>query len=395
MTAKKDRVVVSFGKWLEAQLDEQPLQNTEVAYDAAIELKSDPAELPGSLRSQQPRVGLDIGHAETRVILPGRDSDRAPRTVTLPTWLGYSPDDNAPVRHTSIGNRALSRRHRMDLVNPLRVGPHGDAQVWGDFAAALRSQYEDSPDDTRTWGVISCSASATDEEKMAKRAIGNELFDRVVLVDHTFLVALGLDCQAVQQNSIVVDIGATSIRATRMEGTTPKPEHCVVVDFGGDRLDEELRLGLALRYPELLLTDHTLVQIKERLSFAPPVQRRSILSVFLGGAERHLDLTDVVRQSCELLAQNVVRAIREVISRCPSDRAEELQQNIILVGGGAEVRGIATRAERDLHRDGFELASLQKPVNSGLLAAKGAYRWAQQLEADQWNIPLFSFGEGA
>ena len=69
-----------------------------------------------------------------------------------------------------------------------------------------------------------------------KRTISNEIFDRVLFVDDVFLLAIGLASQEVSQHSIVIDVGASSIRASLMHGEETSPEERVEVTGGGGRV---------------------------------------------------------------------------------------------------------------------------------------------------------------
>ena len=391
MSNRKDRVVVPFSDWLAKESSHLPAEKDGLAWDAARETQTDPGQISELLQHRHPRIGVDLGREECRIVFPSKTGDGREEILIIPSVIGIADENSSSVQHATVGKQALMRRHRLQLTRVLNVDVRKDAQVWKPFCTELRTQLERCGCEN-AWAVVACSATANPEDTALERAIANELFDRVLFVDPCCLAALGLEETTLRSTSVVVDCGTDSIRATLMEGRTPSPENRVEVSFGGRDLDAEIRLGIALRYPELLLTDHTVQQLKERLSFVPPVQRRSTVSLAFQGAERRIDLTDIVRENCETLARNVQKAVQEVLARCPSDQVDTAQQNIILTGGCAEVRGLDARIERELHADGLEKASVKKPANASLLAAKGAFRWARQLPVDGWSIPLFSFG---
>ena len=87
----------------------------------------------------------------------------------------------------------------------------------------------------------------------------------------------------------------------------------------------------------------------------------------------------------------VVEAARAALALAPSDDVEIFQRNVVLVGGGAALPGLADRLERDLRADGFESVSVHAPEDPSSLAARGAWRWAHALREDDWSIPLFRF----
>ncbi|MBI4603581.1 MAG: rod shape-determining protein, partial [Planctomycetes bacterium] len=338
--------------------------------------------------SSPPRIGVDLGAHETRMAFregPGGEE----RVVSVPTLLSYSRKEAEPVRFSCIGEKALARRDHMRLVHPYRSGLEGRGLILRDFAHHLRELYQ-RRGEPAPWAVVSCSTGASEEEKAMKRTVSNEVFDRVLFVDDMFLLALGLASQEVSQHSILIDVGSSSIRAALMHGEAPASEERVEVPHGGARVDEALRRGFALRYPELLLTGWTLTTIKESLSFVAPARRRCLLKIEYRGKGRVLDVTDIVQEASTTIVRPLLRAVREVLALCPSDEIEAFQRNILLVGGGAEVPGIAERVEEELRADGFELARVRKPAGARRLVVKGALRWAAHLHEDQWSIPLFS-----
>ncbi len=337
-----------------------------------------------------PRIGLDLGAYETRFALPCEDGGPDCLTAVVPTLLSYSRQEAEPVRFSCIGEKAIARRDHMRLVHPFRSGLEGRGLILRDFAQHLRELCSKRGDPS-PWAVVNCSVGASEEEKAMKRTIANELFDRVLFVDDTFLLAVGLASQEVCQHSILIDIGCASIRGALMHGETPSPEERVEVPFGGARVDEALRRSFSMRYPELLLTAWTLSKLKESLAFVPPARRRCTLKIQYRGHEKVVDITDVIQEACTTIVRPLLRATREVLACCPSDEIEAFQRNIVLAGGGAEIPGLVQRVEEELRADGFELARVRRASDPRLLVAKGALRWAQILREDQWSIPLFSF----
>jgi len=337
------------------------------------------------------RIGLDLGAYETRFALPAGAAGEAEQIITVPTLLAYSRQEAEPVRFSSIGEKALARRDHMRLVNPFRSGLEGRGLMLRDFAQHLRELFckrgEPSP-----WAVVNCSVAASEEEKTLKRTLANELFDRVLFVDDTFLLALGLASQEVAQHSLLIDVGATSIRGALMHGETPSQDEHVEHIHGGFRVDEALRRSFSLRYPELLVTSWTLSKIKEAFAFVAPARRTCELRIQFRGKEKPVDVTEVVLEAASTIVRPLLRVARDLLALCPSDEVEAFQRNIVLAGGCTEIPGLAERIEEELRADGFELACVRKASDTKLLVARGALRWANLLREDQWSIPLFSFG---
>ena len=339
------------------------------------------------------RVGLDLGRSETRLAFAGGSPGAPARVVVFPTVLAYSRPEAEPIRFTCAGERALARRDHMRLVRPLSAPADSRGEVLCDFARHVREHF-DKGGPGPPWGVVNASVCASADERTIKRTIANQLFDRVVLADDTFLLALGLGSHEVSSHSIIIDVGAASTRVALMHGETPRPEERFEVPAGGARVDETLRAGLSLRYPELLLTGWTLTRMKESLSFFRPAHTRALLRIRLRGAEKTVDVTEVVAEAMAGLLRPLLKATRVVLAKCPSDEIEAFQRNIVVVGGGARIPGLVEKVEAELRADGFDLARVRRPENSTELVARGACLWAQQLPDNEWSIPLFSFAGG-
>ena len=344
-----------------------------------------------------PLIGLDLGKFETRMALPAGCNGEAETVFRMPTMLGYSRVE-AELFFSCVGERALERRDHLRLVNPLGSDSTTDGDVTEDerrsmlrdFAEHLREVYKGRYTST-PWAVVNRASGSSAEENATKRAIANELFERVLFADDALLLALGVIDEPFHPCSIIVDVGSNSTRAVLMYGEAPKPEHCAVVPFGGDDVDEVLRSKILERYPELLLTTPTLNQLTRQLAFVTPVERKALLKIRFQGHARALEISEIVNEACSTIVAPIMKVIQKVLGVCPSDEAERFLENIILVGGGGAIAGLPERVELELSRDGFQKPRVRTPENPTHLIARGAARWATMVPENQWTIPLFSF----
>ena len=364
-------------------------------------LQCDPAERsPAEAESRAPRggvtvsrVGLDLGDLETRIALPPEDGAPGPRFLSVPSALSYSLPEAEPIRFCCVGARALERRDHLRLVHPLRVGVGGDeAHVLRDYALKLRGLFQ-KRSAPAPWGVIGLTEASAEEEKDAKRAVAGAMFERFVFVDDMFLIAVAMTSQAIRQHSIIIDIGQTSIRGALMHGVAPLSAERTEVAFGSEQMNRAYREAFALRYPELMLTDPTLEKIRGRFAFLAPRRRQCLLEIKCRGTVKAVDVSEIVEDASVVILRPILRAARDVLAMCPSDEIESFQKNILLVGGGARMLGVAQRVETELRADGFDQVRVTVPESPELVIARGAYLWAQSLGEDDWSIPLFSFGD--
>jgi actin-like ATPase involved in cell morphogenesis len=259
------------------------------------------------------------------------------------------------------------------------------------FAGALRRKIAPEPRGARPWGVMSCPALADEEERRRRGRVAAHLFERFLIVDEAQLAALGILHDPVGRHAIVVDVGTASVRACLVGGAAPSPEHLTVIPGGGRAVDESLKALLSRRYPQLRLTDHAVLRMKEELSFVSPEEKEVRLKLVLGREHRMVDISDIVKEASETLVSGVLAAIGGVLCACPSDHVEEFLASIVLVGGGAALPGLPHRIQDDLERGGLEEAEVRFVEDPRSLVALGALKWALLTPDDAWELPLFDY----
>ena len=127
-------------------------------------------------------------------------------------------------------------------------------------------------------------------------------------------------------------------------------------------------------------------EIKEQHSSVVAAEQPVIVNVMVGGKVRKLDLTEQIDFACRSLLNQVFEATKALIARAPSDSITELLQNIILTGGGSQIRQLDSELQRMLVEEGYE-----KPIvrsvgkNYKDFVAKGALKAARQAREDQWQ----------
>ena len=337
--------------------------------------------------SDEPRIGVDFGRTTTRIALP--DGAGGLDVVKVPTVLGYSGARAAPVRVHSIGKRALERRDHLKLYSPFEASPAICDSLVRDFAAGLEEELGGRLP-SGAWGVINFPIGATAREAGLRRLLAGLLFDRVLTADDDFLVAVGLCSLDVSSHCVVVNVSSEAVSAALIYGGAPKPEDRVVMPYGAACPELALQNAVAQRYPELDLTRPTLQKIKEQFAFVPPARRRAILEVQFQGLAKEVDLTELVQNAFASLLGPLLKTVRGVLAKCPSDEIEVFQSNIVLAGGYAAVDGLAERLQDELQADGFEYARVLKPDCASELVARGAAFWAHCVPEKQWGIPLFT-----
>jgi actin-like ATPase involved in cell morphogenesis len=348
------------------------------------------------------KVGLDLGAATTvyqELFLPQEGRPIASCSV-LPTVISAAANPCAggpgAKEEPAIGEAAIERRAQLELVSPLSSSPAQRVEALLEFARALRRgmvrERKGWP-----WGVLACPAGADAARQRELRAIGGQLFERLLLVEEPDLFAQGLLQDPVKERALVVDIGQSGVRAS-LAGGLPgdarrkeAPALTAWLPQGGAALDHELKRLLLQTYSDLVLTDLTLSRLKEQLAFVAPARRLAQVKVVLGRAQRLLDITGLMENACRSMVRPVLEAIRRVLVQAPRAEIERLIGNIVLLGGGAAMLGLPERIEEELRAVGLERARVRRVENPRGLLALGALKWALLTPDDGWEIPLFAF----
>jgi rod shape-determining protein MreB len=321
---------------------------------------------------------------------------RGPRGFLLPTVIGYpkgcAPGEKKNDAVVSIGADALARAETLAIVRPVQGAKVNNRLALVDFARRLRYHMRKQRKE-RPWGVVAYPVHYTQERLREFRSVVSELFERLILVQEPHLLAMGKYHELSTRSAILIDLGASATRFHMLTAQSPFPNGHLLLHQGGNTIDACIREAILRTYPDLLLTDATITQIKERLGFVEPVNRRSTLQITYGQNQRELDLSDILREACEILVGIVLEGLQKILSQCPSDLVEEFILNIFLTGGGARLRGLRERLQLELFKKGFTMASVKYVPGPQTFAAKAALRWALASGDDKWEIPLFSFNE--
>ena len=350
------------------------------------------------------KAGIDLGASTTvyHEIITGRGGKSVASSSVLPTAIAYPAPGGggtpAAPEHFLVGQAALKNRDRLEVFSPMKAPPSERASLLFDYARALRAQIGSG----RTgwpWGVVACPRGADAHERKLLQVAGSALFERLLLVDEPHLIAMEVLEDPFRQRALVVDIGERGIRASVVGGfaTDLKGRQALhpsaSIPKGGAWVDERLRSLLLKRYPDLFLTDVTVAHMKEETAFTPPANRVAKVKVMLGGEQQTLDISEILREACEPMAQVVVEAIYRVLLETPRAFLTDVLGRIYLVGGGASMIGLPERVKLELARVGFDRVTIHRPEHPRSVLAQGALKLALLVPDDCWEMPLFSYAE--
>lgn len=344
-------------------------------------------------------VGLDLGTNSSCLKAGPANSKETTRNEIIPSVVGYAkeglidgilPDD----RETLFGREALDHALHLRLVQPLAEGVIEDPQAAGDFAAHLAAQI-DAPRGTELRAVIGVPATADNAAREAIRNAFKGIFSKVILIPEPFLAALGYRDESKLgtpgyidpvNNSIFIDIGAGSADLCLVQGYYPQAEDQISLSFAGDNLDEELAKTIQQKYPDCDLSLAKVRAIKEEHSFVGKLSKPIVIERVIGGKQHKLDVGEEIGATCDQLLQKIFVAVRKLIATAMADSVPELLKNIIVTGGGSQIRNFDSELQALLEADGYiqpRVRSLGTDYKE--FVAKGAIKAARAAKERQWQ----------
>jgi rod shape-determining protein MreB len=130
-------------------------------------------------------------------------------------------------------------------------------------------------------------------------------------------------------------------------------------------------------------------EIKETHSYVGPSRKPLDVKVVIGGKSRTLELGDSVGNACNTLIDKIYPALTTLIASASSDSVVTLLQNLIITGGGSQIRGIDTVLQKRLTDDGYENPKVRLAGQDfQRYVAMGALKAARAARENQWQVLL-------
>jgi len=201
-----------------------------------------------------------------------------------------------------------------------------------------------------------------------------------MIVPEPFTVAYGMNRLT---NTMVVDIGAGTIDICCMHGTFPTDEDQVTIPHGGDDVDQRLHELIEQTYPDARASRNMIRDIKEKYGFVHDMNEQVIVTLPTDGQPRQFDVTDQLKEACKALASPIVNELQTVISRFDPEFRQPLLSNILLAGGGSQLKGLDRLIEMAL--DEYGGGNVTTVYDSVFAGAAGALKLAMAMPAEKWD----------
>lgn len=350
------------------------------------------AEGPAATQDGILYVGLDLGTSQSS-ICTSTDLRRTVKSVV--GWPKDLISYKFLQKRVVIGDECLKNRMAVDMIWPLEHGVFryrpsraGDApeDAQGREAEAVRHlvtfiiELAEANPDQEIRAVIGCPARATDEDRKALTDAVDGLVTYAMVASEPFLVAYGLD---LFNNALIIDIGAGTLDLCRMHGTIPGDEDQRTLLKAGNYIDARFHMLLQEKVKDSPLTLEMARRIKEQYAFVSSHKEVISVDFQVNGKPKTYDVTDQLREACESVLPDLITSARELIVSYDPEFQNDLRQNIVLAGGGSQIRGLAEEVRSNLTEFGTcRVSTVEDPIYAG---AVGALRLAMDMPESEWR----------
>jgi rod shape-determining protein MreB and related proteins len=337
-------------------------------------------------------IGMDLGTFKTSVA-----SSTGLRDV-LQSAVGWPKDHFARTmlgRNVVFGKDLVEHRLALNIVRPFEKGVfkysnieacglrpedvkrhHEAAHLLVQHAVSLMRPAPDVP----ICGVIGAPSRASVANKKVILEAAQGVFDAVMIVPEPFTVAYSMNRLS---DTLVIDIGAGTIDMCPVYGTFPSEEEQVTIPLGGDFIDDHFLQQMQSTYPEAQLSRNMLREIKEKYGFVHEVDEKAIVTLPVDGKPRQFDVTAPLKQACLSIIEPIVKGLREMIARFDPEFQQRMLQNIVLGGGGSQLRGLDRVIEASMTDYGG--AKVRRVGDAVYAGAVGALKLAMGMPLEGWK----------
>jgi len=291
-------------------------------------------------------IGIDLGTANTLVMVRGEGI-----VINEPSVVAI---DKRSRRVLAIGSEAKKMVGRTPAnivaIRPLRDGVISDFEITEKMLVYfIRKVHERSLSPLpKPRVVIGIPSGVTEVEKRAVHdAALNAGARAAFLVEEPMAAAIGAGLPVTaSMGSMIVDIGGgtTEVAIISLGGIVVSRS----LRVAGDEMDEAIMAFARQRY-NLFIGERMAESIKHEIGSAFPLEQELTMSMrgrnLLSGLPQSIEVSSIeIREALAQPLQTIVDVVRDAIDDTPPELVADLMQHgVMLAGGGALLRGLATR----------------------------------------------------
>jgi len=326
-------------------------------------------------------VGIDLGTSSSAISASNDETDWVESYVGWPTDFIAEKVLGKPVL---FGADALKNRLSIDLYRPLekgilKEGTAKDKEAVKELIYHLIKLVKPKQKE-KIHAVVGVPAACLKVNKLAIREAVAGFTHSVMVVSEPFAVAYGLD---MLNNAMVIDIGAGTVDFCIMHGTMPTEDNQRTILDAGDYIDQQLNSFLVERYPGSTFNINMVRMFKEQHSFVGDSGSPIQVEIPVEGKPIVHDITNEMKRACESILPAILETTTQMIAKFDPQYQAKIRNNIILAGGGSQIRGIRAYIEEKLKEFGSgKVTVVDDPLFAGV---KGALALAKDMPKEYWN----------
>lgn len=327
-------------------------------------------------------IGIDLGTSRSAI-----SADNGEK-IWVESYVGWPKDFIARKvvgKPLLFGEEAVKHRLSLDMYRPLKngvikEGAARDEEAVKELIHHLISLVQPTDKETTIRAVVGVPAESLKVNKVALNKAVTEFAESLFVVSEPFAVAYGVGAL---DNAMIIDIGAGTVDFCIMHGTVPSEEDQRTVLTAGDYVDQQLFTLLEERYPEADFNLNMIRRFKEQHSFVGEIDKDIEVIIPVEGKPTAHNITDEIKRACESILPAMVESALELIAKFDPEYQDTIRNNIILAGGGSQIRGIGDYIEKAIGEYGpTTVRIVDDPLFSG---ADGALELAKEMPDEYWT----------
>jgi rod shape-determining protein MreB len=327
-------------------------------------------------------VGIDLGTSRSAI---SADNGKKKWVESYVGWPRDFISRKVVGKPMLFGEEAVEHRLSLDMYRPLKngvikEGTARDEEAVKELIRHLISLVQPANNNSKIRAVVGVPAESFKVNKVALKKAVAEFSDALFVVSEPFAVAYGVGAL---DNALVIDIGAGTVDFCIMHGTVPSEEDQRTVLTAGDYIDQQLFTFLKDRYPEADFNLNMIRRFKEEHSFVGKVDKDVEVEIPVEGKSTVHNITEEVKRACDSILPAMVESTLELIAKFDPEYQDAIRGNIILAGGGSQIRGLAEYLEETIGENGpTKVQVVDDPLFGG---ADGALELAKEMPEEYWT----------
>jgi rod shape-determining protein MreB len=153
--------------------------------------------------------------------------------------------------------------------------------------------------------------------------------------------------------------------------------------MGGDLVDEEFEKRLKKKHPEAQVSRNMVRELKEKYGFVHDLNEQAVVNLPVNGKPTPFDISEPLKGACLSIVNPIVDAVRGLIGKFDPEFQQRLRNNIILGGGGSQLKGLDRIIETSLKEYGG--AKVTRVADATYAGAVGALKLAMGMPVQGWT----------